>query len=122
MAKAVDASVLDAALNVLKTTATTMVVCSAQPTTFAEANATFRLAGVAVATGDFTLANGDVSGRKVTVAPKAGVSVATSGTANHVALITATTLLYVTTCTAQGVSSGGTVDIGTWKAEIQAPV
>ncbi len=121
MAKSVDNTVLDAALNVLKTTATKMVACNAQPTTFTEANATFKLAEVAVATGDFTIANGDVSGRKVTVAAKAAVPVATTGTVNHVALITATTLLYVTTTTAQGVSSGGTVDIGTWKAEIQAP-
>lgn len=123
MAKSVHNDVLDAALNVLKNNVTKRVACSAQPTTYAEANVTYNLAAVTVASGDFTIANGDTSGRKVTIAAKTGVSVTANGTVTHEALIdTANSkLLFVTTVPSQGVSSGGTVDMGTWKDEIYAP-
>lgn len=123
MAKSVNDVVLDGALDIIRNNCTRMVACSAQPTTFTEANATFALADVTMASGDFTIANGDTSGRKVTVAAKTGVTVDVSGTANHVALLDVTNsrLLYVTTCAAQGVSAGGTVDFGSWKVEIADP-
>jgi hypothetical protein len=113
----------DGALNVIKNNVTRMTVCSAQPTTYAEGNATFALASVTMATGDFTLAAGDVSGRKVTIASKTGVPVLVTGTVNHVALldVAGTVLDYVTTTVPQAVSSGGTLDIGSWKVEIAAP-
>lgn len=123
MAKAVATAVLDAALNVIKTgTSNRMVVCSAQPTTYAEVT-TYKLAEVAMASGDYTLAAGDTSGRKVTTGAKTGISVATSGTATHVALAnsTASTLDLVTTCTSQAINTGGTVDIPAWKFEINNP-
>lgn len=123
MAKTVHDDVLDGALNVVKNNCTRMVACSAQPTTFAEANATFALADVTMASGDFTAANGDTSGRKLTVAAKSAVPVDASGTVTHVALLDVTNskLLYVTTTTPQGVSSGGTVDFGSWKFELADP-
>lgn len=122
MGKAVDASVYDAAHNLTKGGTTKMVLCSAQPTTYAEANATFKLGEVAMVTGDYTLANGDVSGRKMTIAAKAGVPITVTGTGNHVAVIdtVATALRLVTTCPAQAVGSGGTADIATWKHELNA--
>lgn len=99
-----------------------MVVCSAEPTTYAEANATYMLAKVPMAGGDFTKAN-DTSGRKVTMAAKSGVSITNGGTATHVAIIKSgdTTLRYVTTCTSQVLTGGGTVDFPTWKINIQDP-
>lgn len=124
MVKSVDnTNILDVALNVIKNNANKMVVCSAQPTTFAEANATFMLANVAMASGDFTLAAGDVSGRKVTSGAKTGIAITNSGTATHVAWIdTVNSLLYVvTTCTSQALSTGGTVDVPAWKYEINQP-
>lgn len=123
MAKNVNTAVLDLALNDIKNNVTRMTACNAQPTTYAEGNATFALANVTMAGTDFTLANGDTSGRKVTVAAKSGVSIATSGTATHVALldVTNTTLKLVTTCTSQALSTGGTVDFPTWKWEINQP-
>jgi hypothetical protein len=122
MAKLVGSAVLDAALNAIKTGSNRMVVCSSQPTTYAELT-TFKLAEVAMASGDYTLANGDTSGRKVTMGAKTGVSVATSGTATHVGLGNSTnsTLDLVTTCTSQAISTGGTVDIPAWKYEINQP-
>ena len=123
MAKSAIPDMLDAALNFVKTNATKMIACSAQPTSFTEANATYKLAEVTMATGDYTLANGVTSGRRVTVAAKSGVSVATSGTANHVALVdvTGSRLLYVTTSPAQALTSGSTVNFGAWDIEIANP-
>lgn len=101
-------------------TADEMLVCSAEPTDRANA-LTLSLASVAMVGGDFTKAAGDVSGRKQTVAAKSGVSVTASGTATHIALISATRLLDVTTCTSQALTSGNTVNIPAWAREIRAP-
>ena len=98
-----------------------MVLCSAQPTTYAEANATYALADVTPTYDAFT--NGDVSGRKRGVQAKTGVAVNTSGTATHLALIKVgdTTLRYVTITPSQAVAAGGTVDIGAWAIEVRDP-
>ena len=120
MAKAMNDSGADAAL-AYWTDADRYTVCSAQPNTYAEGNATFALADV-VPTFD-AIANGDTSGRKRGIQAKTGVPVDTSGTVTHAALLKAgdTTLRYVTTTASQAVSSGGTVDIGAWKIEIADP-
>lgn len=123
MAKSIHNDVLDAALNYIKTNANKMVACSAQPTTYAEANATYALADVAMSSGDFTIGNGDVSGRKVVVAAKNTVTVDANGTITHLALIDTVNskLLFVTTTPSQVVNTSGTVDIGSWQDEIRAP-
>lgn len=123
MAKSVNNLVLDATLEYLRDNVTQMTACSAEPTSFSEANAGFALADVTLAPADFTIADGDTSGRKVSVAAKNGVSVDTTGTVNHVALLDVANsrLLYVTTTAAQGVSSGGTVDLGGWDIELADP-
>lgn len=125
MAKSVHNDVLDGALNIVKNNATRMTACSAEPTTYAEGNATYALAAVTVASGDFTNADGDTSGRKCTVAAKSGVLIDASGTATHIALLDVTNskLLYVTTCTSQALTANGsnTVDFPSWKFEIADP-
>jgi hypothetical protein len=121
MAKIVHDDVLDGATSVIKTNANLMIVCSAQPTTRAEAVTTYALADVAMASGDYTQANGDTNGRKVTVAAKTAVTIDTGGTATHVALVDGTRLLYVTTCTSQALTGGGTVDFPAWDIEIADP-
>jgi hypothetical protein len=98
-------------------------VCTGEPANYA-AIAAISLASVAmVPNTDFTKAAGSVSGRKMTVAAKSGVSVATSGTATHIvlALTSDTTLRYVTTCTSQVLTAGNTVNIPAWDIEIQDP-
>lgn len=122
MVKAVSAAVLDAALNNIKNGANRMVVCSGQPLTYADVT-TMKLAEVAMAPADLTAGAGDVSGRKLTTTAKSGLSIAASGTANHIALANsvAGTLDLVTTCTAQALSTGGTVDVPAFKYEINAP-
>ena len=118
MAKYQADAMLDAALNYIKNNATIMTVCSAQPTSRTEAVTTYALADVTVDTGDFTLANGDTSGRKVTVSAQPGVAIDATGEATHIALCSGTDLLYVTTCTAQQLTQGGTVDVPAWDIEI----
>jgi hypothetical protein len=100
--------ILDAALNEIAT-ANLMTVCSQPPTTRTEAVTTYALADVAMAGGDYTNADGDASGRKVTVGAKAGVNVDVSGMANHVALVDGSVLLYVTE---MGTVNGGTAQAG----------
>lgn len=124
MAKAAPDIVMDGALDVIAT-ATRQIACSAQPTTYTEANATYALADVTMAGGDFTKANGDTSGRKVTIAAKSGVLIDTTGTATHVALVRVSdsTLIYVTTCTSQALTANGsnTVNFPAWDVEIADP-
>lgn len=124
MAKWSSDDVLDGMLDIIAL-ADIMTVCSQQPADRTEAVTTYALADVAMVPGDgndFTIANGDTSGRKVTVAAKAGVLVDASGTASHVALSDATRLLYVTTCTSQVLTAGNTVDFPAWDVEVADPV
>lgn len=120
MGKSVHNDVLDAALNEIAT-ATLMTACSAQPTSRTEAVTTYALADVAMSGGDFTNADGDTNGRKVTVASKTGVTIDASGTATHIALVDASVLLYVTTCTSQALTSGNTVTFPAWDIEFADP-
>jgi len=124
MAKAANDIVMDGALDIIAT-ATRQIACSAQPTTYTEANSTYALADVTMAGGDFTKANGDTSGRKVTMAAKSGVLIDTSGTATHVALVRVSdsTLIEVTTCTSQALTANGsnTVNFPAWDIEFADP-
>ncbi|MFZ5448611.1 MAG: hypothetical protein ACOZFS_08265 [Thermodesulfobacteriota bacterium] len=120
MSKSVHNDVLDGALNIIKNNCNLMTVCSAEPTTRTEAVTTYALADVAMASGDFTVAD-DTSGRKVTVGAKSGVTVDATNTATHIALVDATRLLYVTTCTPQALTAGNTVNFPAWKINIQDP-
>jgi hypothetical protein len=124
MPKTAPDAVMDAALDYIDQ-ADVLRVCStldATPTHAEIVAAT--LASVAITPDtDFTKANGDVSGRKVTVAAKSGVSVTATGTADHIALTTTSgsVVRYVTTCTSQGLTSGNTVNIPAWDIEIADP-
>lgn len=124
MAKWANDLVMDAALDEIAT-ATRMDVCSAQPANFAGI-AAVALADVTLDSGDFTKANGDTSGRKVTVAAQNGILIDASGTATHVALsrVSDSTLLLVTTCTSQALTANGsnTVNVPAFDDEIADPV
>ncbi len=121
MAKYVADAVMDLLLNGIAA-GNIMTVCSAQPTNRTEAVTTYALADVALAGGDFTNANGDSSGRKVTIAQKANVTIDANGTATHVSICDGANLLLVTTCTPQALTAGGTVTIPTFKDEVADPV
>lgn len=121
MAKTLHDDVLDAPADVIDQ-GNIMTACAGQPTTRTEAITTFKLADVAMTPDtDYTKANGDTSGRKVTVAAKSGVPVDTSGTADHVAICDGTRLLLVTTCTSQVLTAGNTMNFPAFKAEFADP-
>jgi hypothetical protein len=123
MAKTLDDSVIDGSLNIVKNGATQMCLCSAQPTTYAEATATYMLAlKTGLTSGSFTgPVNGDSNGRKLTINATTGTSVTNSGTALYVALCSASVLLFVDTCTSQVLTAGNTVNTPAFSWTISDP-
>jgi len=123
MARSVHDDVLDALLDEIAT-CNKICVCSAQPTTHAEAATTYMLAATAMTPGDgndYNIAN-DTSGRKVTPVQKANILIANSGTATHIALLDAANVQFVTQCTSQYLTAAGTVTIPTFDINVQDPV
>src|SRR5512139_194810 len=120
MAKYQNDLMLDAAFDWVRARVTGISVCSTQPTTYTQAYTTYMLAKTTMTSTGLTVADSTGSGRKVTMQAKSGVSVTASGTAAHIALFgsTGSTLLLVTTCTTQALTSGNTVNIPTWKDTI----
>lgn len=124
MAKLVPDARLDIFLAAIADECTRVTICSTQPTTYTEGNATYALADITVTAGagagDFTIGNGDTNGRKLTLLQQTGVTVDTSGTAQHIALldVAGTELLAVTTCTSQAVTAGNTATINAFDIEI----
>ena len=103
---------------------TTLVVCSAEPANYAGV-AAVALADIALTpgdgNGDFTVGNGDTSGRKVRVAAQSAINIDASGTATHVVIHDGARLLAVTTCTSQALTSGGTVTVPAHDYEFADP-
>jgi len=120
MAKLVSDVVLDAALNIIAG-ANLMTACNNSVANRTDAVTTYALADIAMNGADYTNADGNASGRKVTIAQKTGVTVDANGTANHVALCNATLLLYATTATAQALTAGNTMTFNAWAIEIADP-
>jgi hypothetical protein len=119
MAKYIPDAILDAML--ASFVGDNVHVNSAQPTTYTQAATTYKLATKAITSGNYALADGSVNGRKNTLTPPTAASITASGTATHVSVTSGTTLLAVTTCTSQALTSGGTVDIGAFALEISDP-
>jgi len=128
MGKSVHNDVLDGALKVIKSNANLITVCTAEPTTRSLAinvvggsPAGYRLASIATSTADYTIADGSSGGRKVTVGAQNSVSVDATGSAEHVAIVDATRLLLVTTCTKQALTLGNKVNIPAFNDTIGDP-
>lgn len=123
MAKAIVDAVFDAACTKIAT-GTRLVVCSGQPANFAGI-AAVALADVTLTAGDgngdYVIADGSTSGRKVTIGAQTGVTIDSSGTATHVSLDDGAILLIVTTCTSQALTAAGTVDVPAFKVEFADP-
>jgi hypothetical protein len=119
MAKATNLTKIDTYLNSLE--GNRVLVCAGQPVSRAdaltkalndEAHANSIISGA-----NYTLANGDTSGRKNTLGAISGVSFNASGTGDHIAIIDGTDLLDVTTMPSKAITSGDTGDIAAWKHE-----
>lgn len=111
-----------------------ITICEDTPTTYALATDHADAGGKVLAehamtvgdgNGDYTIADDATGnlGRKLTITAQSGISILHSGTATHIALTLAagTTLRFVTTCTSQALTAGGTVDIPSWKIQIGDP-
>jgi hypothetical protein len=125
MAKATPDAVLDASLESIAES-DRLFLCSDQPANYAGI-AAVALADVALTpgdgNGDFTIGNGDTSGRKLTVAAQSDFEVDTTGDADHIVLadVANTTLKYVTTCAEQTVTDGNTTSTAAFDIEIADP-
>ena len=119
MGKVVTDGFLDGGIDAISG-ATALNICTAEPTSIAECDSLSLIPAHTLAGGDFTKANGDTNGRKVTVAQQATLSIDASGTATHIAINDGTDF-YVTTCTSQALTSGGTVTVPAWDIEFADP-
>ena len=95
-----------------------IVACDGQPSTYADATTDSGSGGNAlgedtISASDFSKADGDTSGRKITFGGISGVDVDVGGTVDHVAFINTgdSTLRAVNTTTSQSVTAGGSLDI-----------
>lgn len=124
MAKFANDLVMDAAFDFVIAQAERLVVAAGDASGVYANLAAISLADVAIDSGDFTKANGDTSGRKVTIAQQSSIPIDSSGTANHVHVVrdSATSrILLTTTCTSQALTAGGTVTVPAWDEEIGDP-
>lgn len=124
MAKSVHNDVLDAMLDAVAL-GNLMIACSAEPTTRTEAVSTYALSDIALTpgdgNGDFAIADGDSSGRKVTISAQTGVTIDANGDATHIAIVDDTRLLYVTTCSTLTLSTANLLNFPAWKIEVADP-
>lgn len=79
-------AVHDAALQYIADNCDRQVVTSDDPVDYAGV-ASVTLASTAMVGGDFTLAAGDISGRKLTIGAKSNITPTTNGTGNHIVLV-----------------------------------
>jgi hypothetical protein len=122
MAKLLPDTSIDGMHTWIRERITGISVCSTQPTSYAEATSTYELATVnGLTSTDLTLGDGDTSGRKVTLSAQSSLTVDTTGTAAHVAWwgSSGSTLLLVTTCTTQALTTGNTVNVPAHDFEIR---
>ena len=124
MAGVAHTDVFDLGLDVIESAANKLVLCSAEPTTFADADGALKLAEVAVTQADYTIAAGDVSGRKITQAAKTVTGTA-DGTAQFFAIVDTVTsrLLWRNGMTHVAITNGNPQDVNAVRVlEIQQPV
>lgn len=129
MAKFIADLVMDAALAYIADNGDKIAVCSMQPTTYTELSVTYMLAlhamTVGDGNGDYTIADGDVSGRKLTMTAQSTISITNTGTAQHVAIgkssATTNVLLVATLTSSQALTSGNDVSIPAFKYTLPDP-
>lgn len=111
---------LDAALDWLIANSTARWVLNNGASTYASALAA-RLASVTISSATFSKANGDVSGRKVSVAVASGVSVTVQGSATHYALVrpVGSVLAYVVPASTKLLPAGSEVVFGVFDIELE---
>lgn len=126
---------LDAALNNIINNADFMYICTtdseilgipdyvATTTPLGTGTGAALIAGIPLVPGNFTIADGDVSGRKAIIDAFPSVLVDQTGGAQNVSLVNSTTseVLYVATTTIQTVTAGANISIPAWSFELRDP-
>ena len=123
MAKELHNDVLDAALDKIAT-CTHLTFCSSQPANYAGIAAVALISATLTAgdgNGDYTIADGDTSGRKITVAAQSSLTPSGDGTVTYAVLDDGTTLLAATTVTSQAVTTAQTWNSPAFDIEIADP-
>lgn len=123
MAKELHNDVLDAALDEIATSVN-LSFCSSQPADYSGIAAVKLLSTTLTpgdGGGDFTITDGNTSGRKVAVSAQTGMVPSANGTVNWAVLDDGATLLAATTVTAQAVTTAQTWDSPAFNVEIGDP-
>lgn len=120
MAKYAPDNVMDSGLSWIQSNSNKLCICSTQPTTYAQANVSYKLGSVADASICGAPQDWATSGREVAIAAKSSVTITTGSSAQHIALISTTSsvLAYVTTISAQAVSASDKMNVATWDIRI----
>ena len=123
MGKYVHPDVLDSAVGYFETHCDKMTMCTAEPTSYTEANVSFAVAEVTLDGDDFAVSDGEVGGRKVTVSAQSNVEVFAAGTATHLALLDTVNsrLLLVTTISSKMMAAGDYANVSSFDFEIGEP-
>jgi len=121
MAKSAHDDVADAYLEKMTANVNLLCACSAQPTTRTEAVSTYALATVALAAGDFAIADGPSGGRRLTIAAKSNIPITASGTITHLALVDNSVLYFVTTTSREALVSGNLLNVPSWSITVGDP-
>lgn len=123
MGKYCSTLVLDAALNYIKNNAAQICACTTQPTSYTQAAYTYVTAKAAISSASFQgPGDGDVSGRKIRFYGESDISVTGSGTIQHIAIVSGSALLYVTTTSDKAVTTGDEIDIPEFNIEFRDPL
>lgn len=133
MVKTLSSGAMDAALDYIAARADLLALCIGAPNDATEASGFVSNGGMALATlaltpgaggGDFTIGQGQVSGRRLVLSAQSAVPVADTGTADHVALVDTTSgeLLAVTELTeTENIAAGEVVSVKAFGGEIRDP-
>lgn len=124
MGKAIHDDVMDAALGYIRDNANEFVLLNADPgTSYTQAHSAYALGRITVNSADFTLANGDSSGRKVTMSAQSSIGLDETGNCNHFAINDTdnSKVLLVTTVASQAVTSGNAASTPAFDHEIPDP-
>ena len=125
MAKYVNDLIMNEGVEYLETNGNLLVLCEGEPASYADATADKGSGGkalgeIVIDSADMTVADGTVSGRKITVAQQTGITVDVTGDCDHIAIVDTVgeDLLLVTTCAQQSLTAANTVTVNAFKDEI----
>ncbi len=121
MAKALDDTIYDVALDLLVDSIIEIHVCSADPTNYAGIAAVMLATKAALDFSAQAAEDGDISGRKIALPEVAIASITSSGTATHIAYTSADTILALTTCTSQVLTATNPLTVPTIDLELRDP-